>query len=210
MEDDQLERLHGEILGCRLCSHAGFIDRAAPVIARAPGARLMLIGQAPGIVELEARRPFYGRAGRELFRWMASIGIAEDEFRNHVYMTSITKCFPGKAKDGAGDRRPSGKEMALCLPFLERQLGLVRPEVILPVGALAIERYFPRQKLADLIGERFYQEGSTVIPLPHPSGASRWLNQPENRSKLKVALRLVKDEWEQQSERRAIAKAATV
>jgi uracil-DNA glycosylase len=156
----------------------------------------MLIGQAPGITEQEQRRPFAGRSGRELFRWMASLGIGEDEFRSRVYMTAITKCFPGKAASGSGDRRPSGREIVLCRPWLEQQLTLVQPETILLVGGLAIERYFPGQPLHTLIGRRFELDGRNIIPLPHPSGASRWLNVPAHRALLEEALRHVQHAWE--------------
>lgn len=192
---DPVEALHERILSCRLCQDAGYIPLARPVISGRSGDRIMLIGQAPGQVELGVRRPFAGRAGRELFRWLAGIGIGEEAFRDRVYMTAITKCFPGKAKSGSGDRRPSGKEIALCAPYLEAQLRLISPKVILPVGGLAIERYFPQEPLTELIGRRFELGGACVIPLPHPSGASRWLNVPAHRELLSRALVLVREEW---------------
>jgi uracil-DNA glycosylase len=193
---DAVERLHQEILACRRCETAGFLPRALPVVHGHLGNRMMLIGQAPGITEQDQRRPFAGRSGKELFRWMASVGIGEEEFRARVYMTAITKCFPGKATSGSGDRRPSGKEIALCRPWLERQLALVQPDTILLVGGLAIERYFPGQPLHDLIGRRFEIDGRTFIPLPHPSGASRWLNVPAHRDLLREALEHVRSAWE--------------
>lgn len=201
----ELDILHEKIQSCRLCQEAGYIERAAPVTSGRAGDRIMLIGQAPGITELEIRRPFAGRAGRELFRWMRSIGIEEEEFRARVYMTAITKCFPGKAVSGSGDRRPSRQEIALCAPFLERQLALVRPQTILLVGGLAIERFFPKTPLAELVGRTFDRGGVTYIPLPHPSGASRWLNEPANKLLLQAALRLVRDEWDRVMAGEAVA-----
>src|SRR5436309_15807627 len=109
---ETVEALHDRMLDCRLCQDAGYIERAAPVVWGRSGDRMMLIGQAPGITELEVRRPFQGRAGKELFRWMSSIGIAEETFRERVYMTAVTKCFPGRTPGGSGDRRPSGREIA--------------------------------------------------------------------------------------------------
>jgi uracil-DNA glycosylase len=191
-----LDVLHSTILGCRLCQDAGYIERAAPVVAGFEDNRIMLIGQAPGITELEVRRPFAGRAGRELFRWMGSIGIEEEEFRRRVYMTAITKCFPGKAPGGNGDRRPSRAEIILCSPYLQAQLTLIQPQVIILVGGLAIERYFPKRPLSDLIGRCFDRDGADYIPLPHPSGASRWLNAPENRVLLTTALQHVRAAWD--------------
>lgn len=193
---DPVEQLHQTIRACRLCQEAGFIERAAPVVAGRLGNRMMLIGQAPGIVELEIRRPFQGQAGRQLFRWLASVGIDEATFRSQVYMTSITKCYPGRALSGTGDRRPSSREIELCRPYLEAQLDLVKPEVILLVGGLAIERYLPRALLHEVIGARLEREGRRLIPLPHPSGASRWLNAPEHKMLLERALGHVREEWE--------------
>lgn len=193
---ESLHQLHQRILGCHRCEAAGFIVRAVPVAAPSQGRRLMLIGQAPGQVELELRRPFQGRAGRELFRWLASIGIEEEAFRREVYMTAITKCFPGKARSGSGDRRPSAREIALCRPYLQRQLELVQPETIFLVGGMAIERFLAKAPLAALIGQRFQRDGRTLIPLPHPSGASRWMNAPEHRRLLHHALTLIREEWD--------------
>lgn len=166
------------------------------MVAGRTGNRMMLIGQAPGITELEVHRPFAGKAGRELFRWMGSIDITETDFRHRVYMTAITKCYPGRVADGSGDRRPSGREISLCRPFLESQLALICPRAILLVGGLAIDRYFPKAPLTDIIGKRFKREGVALIPLPHPSGASRWLNGAENRALLTEALRHVRSEWD--------------
>lgn len=192
---ESIETLHARIAACTLCADAGYIERAAPVIAGRADNRIMLIGQAPGITELQSRRPFHGKAGRELFRWMASAGIAEDDFRAHVYMTAVTKCFPGRNPGGSGDRRPSAREMALCRPYLEAQLRLLRPQVILLVGGLAIEQFFPKTSLADLIGRRFERDGITLIPLPHPSGASRWLNLSAHKLLLEQGLIHVREEW---------------
>ncbi len=192
---DPVEALHARILACTKCADAGLIDQAAPVVSRRQGNRMMLVGQAPGITEVEARRPFHGRAGRELFRWMASIGIAEDEFRANVYMTAITKCYPGKSPSGSGDRRPSSTEITLCRSWLEQQLALIKPETILLVGTLAIEHLLSREPLNKVIGRRFVVDGITYVPLPHPSGASRWLNHAANKLLLTDALQLVREEW---------------
>jgi uracil-DNA glycosylase family 4 len=193
---DPVERLHQTILSCRLCEEAGYIERASPVVSGRRANRMMLVGQAPGVVELEIRRPFSGRAGRELFRWLDSVGIGEDDFRSHVYMTAITKCFPGRAASGSGDRRPSPREIELCRPFMESQLELIQPETILPVGGLAIEHYFPRVPLSELIGERFERGSVAIVPLPHPSGASRWLNAAGHKVLLRQALRHLRSEWD--------------
>ncbi|MEA2662112.1 MAG: uracil-DNA glycosylase [Chloroflexota bacterium] len=155
----------------------------------------MIVGQAPGIVELTTRTPFSGRAGAELRRWLARAGIAEADL---PYRTSITKCFPGKAPAGSGDRRPSPPEIALCAPWLEAELALVQPEIILLVGTLAIARLWGPGALSALVGRSTRSPafgGALLIPLPHPSGASRWLNDPANRARLDRALRRVGRAW---------------
>lgn len=167
----------------------------------------MIIGQAPGIVELEVNHPFSGRSGVTLRAWLAEAGIPADRL---PYRTAITKCFPGKAASGAGDRRPSPAEIALCTPFLEREIDIVRPAVIILLGQLAIERYWGKAALADAVGrskriERTPRNGSvgsrpgspwtlTLVPLPHPSGASRWLNDPANKELLRRGLRTLRRE----------------
>ena len=148
----------------------------------------MIIGQAPGAVELTTGLPFSGRAGAELRRWLAQAGIDAEHL---PYRTSITKCFPGKAPTGAGDRRPSPPEVALCAPWLDAEIALVRPRVILLVGTLAIERFWGRAPLSEVVGKKRIDGERVLIPLPHPSGASRWLNEPENRLRLRRALSLV-------------------
>jgi uracil-DNA glycosylase len=157
----------------------------------------MLIGQAPGIVENESGRPFGGRAGRELFRWLASVDIAEDEFRDRVYMAAMTRCFPGKAPSGGGDRKPSRPEIEACRPWLEAAVDILDPRVLLLVGQLAIERYLRGRRLEDLVGETLDLDGRRLVPLPHPSGASRWLNDPYHRELVSRALRHVRRLWDQ-------------
>jgi len=195
----QLARLHRDILGCTRCVVAGYLARAAPVLSGHADNRIMLIGQAPGAVEAERRLPFQGRSGKVLMKWLARAGFAsEAEARRRIYMTSVTKCFPGKGAAG-GDRRPSRAEVELCRPHLDRQLALIRPPLLILVGGLAHERFLPGRPLADLVGRVFDQSGHEVgsgtrarpllLPLPHPSGASRWLNDPGNRILLDRALR---------------------
>ena len=195
----QLARLHRDILGCTRCVDAGYLARAAPVLSGYPDNRIMLIGQAPGAVEAVRRLPFQGRSGKVLMQWLVRAGFASEiEARRRIYLTSITKCFPGKGAAG-GDRRPSRAEVELCRPHLDRQLALMTPALLILVGGLAHERFLPGRPLADLVGRVFDQSGREVgprtsarpllLPLPHPSGASRWLNDPGNRILLDRALR---------------------
>jgi uracil-DNA glycosylase family 4 len=184
-----LGNLHSRIRACTKCVVAGYLPAAFPIVAGKARDRVMIIGQAPGAVEVTTGLPFSGRAGAELRRWLAEAGIDEAHL---PYRTSITKCFPGKAASGAGDRRPSPPEVALCAPWLEAELALVRPHVILLVGTLAIERFWGRVPLSEVVGKSRIDGQRVLIPLPHPSGASRWLNDPENRHRLRRALLLVR------------------
>ena len=193
----KLKRLQTRIRACTKCVAAGYLERAAPVVDRDGEVtdRVLIVGQAPGIVELTTRMPFSGRAGAELRRWLARAGISDADL---PYRTSITKCFPGKALTGSGDRRPSPREIALCQPWLEAELALIRPAVILLVGTLAIERLWGKAALGAVVGtSRRSPElgGALLIPLPHPSGASRWLNDPANRARLERGLKLLGRTW---------------
>lgn len=192
-------RLHREILACTRCVQAGYLTRAASVLSGYPDNRIMLIGQAPGAVEAERRLPFQGRSGTVLMHWLMQAGFAsEAQARRQVYMTSITKCFPGKGT-GGGDRRPSRAEVDLCRAHLDRQLALIRPQLLILVGGLAHERFLPGRPLDALVGRVFDKAGRErsgralirplLVPLPHPSGASRWLNLADHRALLEQALR---------------------
>ncbi|HEY6537437.1 MAG TPA: uracil-DNA glycosylase family protein [Candidatus Dormibacteraeota bacterium] len=204
----ELLELHRQILGCRRCQVAGFLSHAAPVLPDAHRARVLLVGQAPGRVEEGVGRPFSGRAGRELFRWLERAGLGDEEqARRAVYLTSITKCFPGPARAGSGDRRPTPSEVDLCRDHLDRQLALIRPRLVLTVGQLAQDRFLGRIPLDLAVGRLFGpgpeevdpararpgRRGPLVLPLPHPSGASRWLNQLEHRALLGRALELLRE-----------------
>jgi uracil-DNA glycosylase len=192
---------HRQILACTRCVESGHILEAKPIFQGRPGQPLMLIGQAPGIVELGPRKPFAGRAGKELERWLQRAGFRDDDhFRSLTYVTSVTKCFPGKARSGGGDRRPGAVEVAQCRPWLLGQLQLQQPRLIMLVGTLAIEQFQDQlrgRSLDTLVGEIFAGNGAQplLLPLPHPSGASRWLNQGTHRAQLERALQLLGRTW---------------
>jgi uracil-DNA glycosylase len=185
---------------CSRCADAGLIPAARPVFSGHPGQRILLVGQAPGPVEHDATRPFAGRAGRQLVRWMLRAGFAtEEEFRDRVWITSTTTCFPGRRPDGAGDRRPGPAEVALCAEWLDGVLRLLAPRLIIPVGGLALSRLLGPLRLDDAVGHAFDAAGGVVeeawpagdrvlLPLPHPSGQSRWLNDPARLLRLDAAL----------------------
>ncbi len=187
--------LQAEMRACRACLVAGYDIVPGAIFSGPAPAPLMLIGQAPGITEAQVKRPFNASSGTRLFQWLARAGLDEDEFRRRYYMTAVTKCYPGKHPRGKGDRKPSAAEQKLCRPFLERELALVRPRVILAVGGLAIETVLGRKvRLDEAVGARFSVDGRLVLPLPHPSGASLWLNRPENQARLERALAILGDE----------------
>ena len=175
---------------------AGLIPSAAPVFEGTAAAGLLLVGQAPGVTEQETRRPFSGRAGRELDRWMIRAGFRSSaDFRRSTYIAALARCFPGRAP-GGGDLRPPPAMVANCAPWLESELELLRPRVILAVGQMAITRFLGPGRLEDRVGSTFGSHPA-VIPLPHPSGQSRWLNQAVNRARLDRALALVSNAREE-------------
>ncbi len=155
------------------------------------GQRAYMLGQAPGVVEGEERRPWRGRAGLTLRRWLE---LQEDEFYATFYCASVTRCYPGRASGGGGDRTPTAREQELCAFWREWELRLLRPRLIVPVGGLAARRLLGLTSLDACIGERFDYEGAVAVPLPHPSGVSRWLNQPRNQARLRRAVELVHEE----------------
>ena len=175
---------------CRACIEAGYPLASLPVVHGFEGQRAYILGQAPGAVEGEERRPWRGRAGRALRRWLE---LDEDEFYASFYCASVTRCYPGKAPSGRGDRAPSGREQDLCAFWREWELRLLRPRLIVPVGILAARRLLGLASL-DCVGERYERRIATVVLLPHPSGASAWLNDGANRARLERAAAIVRRE----------------
>lgn len=152
-----LASLQAEMRACRRCLEAGHAITPGAIFCGTAVAQVMLIGQAPGVTEAEVQRPFNAGSGRRLFQWLGEAGWQEDEFRERHYMTAVTKCYPGKATNGKGDRVPSKAEQALCRPFLEREMALVNPRLIILVGGLAIKLLYPGQaKLNEVIGTAVY------------------------------------------------------
>jgi uracil-DNA glycosylase len=176
---------------CRACAEEGFPLHSLSVVQPYTGQRAYIYGQAPGVLEGVQRLPWRGRAGRTLRRWLE---LEEDEFYGTFYCASVTRCYPGKAASGNGDRTPTPREQELCSFWREWELRLIRPELILVVGGLSARRVLGITDLTDAIGRLHQLEGATAIPLPHPSGTSRWLNDPANRARLDEALQVVKTE----------------
>jgi uracil-DNA glycosylase len=176
---------------CRACVEAGYPLESLPVIAPGEGQRAYLFGQAPGIVEGQERRPWRGRAGQTLRRWLA---MDEDEFYDTFYCASVTRCYPGKPTSGRGDRTPTPVEQELCAFWRDQELRLLRPRLIVTVGGLAARSLLGVKSVGECVGVRYELGDAVAIPLPHPSGASSWLNVPANKERVTAAVELVRAE----------------
>ncbi len=191
MKKVELIKAHHEALrACRLCP-----QMIPPVVVgQAVASEILLVGQAPGDKEGDLGRPFAWTAGKTLFKWFDSIGVNEPDFRQQVYMSAVCRCFPGKNPKG-GDRVPDKQEIETCSQWINREIELVQPKLIIPVGKLAISQYLPVNKLVDVIGKKFQQTINGVdleiIPLPHPSGASTWHRMSPGKELLAQALDLL-------------------
>lgn len=189
---DDLEEHLARLGACRRCGHA---EPIMPILSRARLAKVMLVGQAPGKVEISSQKPFAGRAGKTLFRWLAEAGLSEEEARERIYIAAMTRCFPGAHPSGRGDRVPTRVELEKCGSWLDDELMLIKPELIIPVGKLAIGRFLGEAPLAEVVGKEHFVEhqggSSAVIPLPHPSGASSWIHAPGHRELVSRALNLI-------------------
>ncbi len=184
-----LERLQRELERCAACPEMiGPVVHGPPVLSS-----IYLLGQAPGVHEGELGRPFAWTAGKRLFAWFAQLGVGEREFRERVYMSAVARCFPGKAPKG-GDRKPSPEEIVRCRPFIERELDILKPRLVLPVGTMAIEQVFGEKRaLSEVVGQvahlDYHGIACDVIALPHPSGASTWHRMEPGRTLLELALK---------------------
>lgn len=188
-----LAQLQHQMAACTRCVAAGLLPMANP-IAGARGRvtdRIMLIGQAPGRLSVERGIPFGGPGGVVLDQWLTRAGFPLNFLRTGVYLTALTRCFPGKQPRSHGDRAPSPAEIALCRPWLAQEIALVNPPLVLLVGALAICTFLGPGPLTDFVGKLSARDGRMWLPLPHPSGVSRWLNDPAHQALLIDALDLL-------------------
>ena len=194
--------LQARVRACRLCQEHGYIARAAPITEGRASDRVLLVGQAPGHVSIERDRPFSGPAGRVVDGWLVRAGFPPGSLHERVYLSSLTKCDPGKNPHGGGDRMPSPAEIALCRPYLETELALLQPPIILLLGGLAISAFLGTHRLAEVVGQGYTSadvrrplwsghEATRLLPLPHSSGVSRWLNAPAHQALLTAALDLL-------------------
>lgn len=190
-DEAALEALHARIRACSACRYP---HAPLPTVEGQAHARILVVGQAPGKTEAACGRPWIGPAGKRLMRWMTEeVGFESPEaFRRQVYMAAVTRCYPGPNARGHGDRRPGPQEIANCRPYLAEALGLIKPAVLVLVGGLAIEQFLGKVPLDRVIGQAismgFGDFAATLVPLPHPSGASTWLNAPAHQALLRQGL----------------------
>jgi uracil-DNA glycosylase len=183
--------LQAELASCNACP-----EMIGPVVhGPAIASRVFLLGQAPGPHEGDLGRPFAWTAGKTLFRWIEeATGATEEAVRAHVYFAAVARCFPGKAK-GGGDRVPSPDEIERCERFVAGEIAILEPELVVPVGSLAIAQVFGEKlQLVDVVGKKskraFHGHEVDIIALPHPSGASTWHRMEPGKTLLGKALRL--------------------
>lgn len=187
----QLDLHVARLRNCRRCPRM----RPPPVSGGALVSKVILVGQAPGVREPAAKKPFAWTAGRTLFRWFEqTAGLTEEEVRARIYFAAVCRCFPGKAPGGS-DRVPNPQEIANCSSWLDREIEILQPRLVIPVGKLAIAQFLRLTKLEEVIGRSFRVQRAglpfDLIPLPHPSGASPWHKIPPGRKLVAQALQLI-------------------
>ncbi len=180
-----------QLLACTRCP-----TMHKPVVSGGPVvSKVILVGQAPGDKEPVLGRPFAWTAGKTLFKWFEeSIGINESEFRSSIYMAAACRCFPGKKPTG-GDRVPSPDEVSNCAYWRDRELKILKPQLVIPVGKLGISQFLAVERLDEIVGKQFRVRYAShefdVIPLPHPSGASPWHRMEPGKTLLACAMKLI-------------------
>ncbi len=191
--------LNHRIRACRLCHLAGYLQDGESVpIARdpdpdAPAPQILLVGQAPGLRANHENQPFAGLAGDKLRSWFERGGITRDDFWRKIQFAAVTRCYPGRLPGARGDRVPSPAEQALCRPWLDELIRVLEPRIVLLVGLLAIRTFLGRtSSLTDVVGTAEIRDGVRYLPLPHPSGVSRWLNEPANAAAVDRAMDILR------------------
>jgi uracil-DNA glycosylase len=197
---NRISAYNARLRACRACHLAGHLSEAESVpVARdpdrdAPVPRILLIGQAPGLRANSEHVPFAGAAGEKLRDWFELAGIARDDFWRKIHFSAVTRCYPGRLPGARGDRVPSPAEQALCRPWLNELVELLEPKIVLLVGLLAIRAFLGRAaSLSAVVGTSEIRDGVRYLPLPHPSGVSRWLNEPVNVAAVGRAMATLRD-----------------
>ncbi len=187
------------IRACRRCHAAGHLDEAVSLPtahdpdSEAPLPRILLIGQAPSRRAMLTGRAFVGAGGDRLREWLEAGGVPRADFWRRIHFAAITQCYPGRLPGAKGDRVPSPAEQALCRPWVDQMSELVRPRVVILVGLLAAKTFLgPIKSLSAVVGQTVERDGVLFIPLPHPSGVSRWHNDPANVEAVARAMRTLR------------------
>ena len=163
-----LTTLYDQIRACTRCQLSRSRTRAVP--GEGPeNASLMFIGEAPGFHEDKTGRPFVGAAGKFLEELLASIELT----RQQVYIANVIKCRP------PGNREPSPIEIKACEAYLDRQIELIKPAVVVTLGRFSMARYFPGVKISSVHGKPRKLDGVLYYPMFHPAAA---LHQPKLRT----------------------------
>lgn len=174
-------------------------DGRGPVLSGDGSEQAMLIGQAPGRREIELGLPFAWDAGKRLVGWLELAGVTLSDFRDCWYVTSIGKCYPGRAPGMSVDRPPSRAEVERWAPVLADEIRLVAPRLVVLVGGTAHRFAFgPDARLDAIVGADLTWDaapGAAVVCLPHPSGASTWLNDPAHVELWRRAIVLLAERW---------------
>ncbi len=159
---DQLAVLEGEVRACPLCDLARTRKRAVP--GEGPvDAEVFFIGEGPGFNEDQQGRPFVGPAGRLLNELLASIGLDRDK----VYITNVVKCRPPENRD------PMPQEIAACAPYLERQLAIIKPKVVVTLGRYSMAKFFAGASITKIHGQPKRIGATFYFPMFHPAAALR-------------------------------------
>ncbi len=182
-----------KILNCNKCKDM----IGSPIVGNPVKSKIILIGQAPGVKEGDLKKPFAWTAGKNMFKWFLSIGLNEQNFRENVYMTAVCRCYPGKNISGSGDRVPSEIEIKKCSGWLNQEIEFLKPNLIIPVGKLAISQFVNFEKLNDVVGKKIKLKRNNslidIVALPHPSGLSTWYKKDPGKKLLVDALNIIKN-----------------
>jgi len=188
----ELDALHSEIRRCTRCFDCGFPIVPPPIADGSGPAPFLVVGQAPSISDHRNGAMYTGPAGKRLLGWLKDAGFCDADFGTQVYLTAITKCFPGRLAGKSTDRAPSATERSNCRPWLDAQIKAVKPQVIILFGKMAIDAFLPGSLLDQIVGREIILDDVVYIPLPHSSGASTWLNAPSRQDLLKTAIGVLK------------------
>ena len=165
--DEVLQKIAEDVSKCKKCDLHHSREKGVP--GEGPSdAEIMLIGEGPGFHENMQGRPFVGAAGELLVELLASIGLT----REQVFITNVVKCRPPSNRD------PSLEELRACSPFLDKQIQIINPKVIVTLGRFSMAKFLPGAKISEIHGKPFTVKGKLIVPFFHPAAA---LHRPSLR-----------------------------